>query len=170
MLLFLFFSLIYFVSFWHNVLSHATRPVFNLERLSRISQRCLGPFRQQNARWNTLDYRRSFDSSAASRIRRHRTPPLLHSRPNQWKHIYVYVYFSMYICVCVYERACCARLRACIYVSVDVETSNGIMRPCLASNITAQFSTITVTAQGKIVVKKLITVRSKRERITSLYR
>lgn len=84
--------------------------------------------------------------------------------------IFIYMYISPCTYVCVYERACCARLRACIYVSVDVETSNGIMRPCLASNITAQFSTITVTAQGKIVVKKLITVRSKRERITSLYR
>lgn len=79
------------------------------------------------------------------------------------------IFLHVHMCVCMSARVC-AHLRACIYVSVDVETSNGIMRPCLASNITAQFSTITVTAQGKIVVKKLITVRSKRERITSLYR
>lgn len=81
--------------------------------------------------------------------------------------IFTYMYTSSYTCVYVYVSAIA---RVCIYVSVDVETSNGIARPFSASNITARFSTITVTAQGKIVVKKLVTVRSKRERTTSLYR
>lgn len=83
--------------------------------------------------------------------------------------IFTYMYTSpcTYVCVCVRVRA---RLRVCIYVSVDVETSNGIARPFSASKITARFSTISLTAQGKIVVEKLVTVRSKRERTTSLYR
>lgn len=81
------------------------------------------------------------------------------------------ILLHVHVCVCMSASArVYARLRMCIYVSVDVETSNGIVRPFSASNITARFSTITVTAQGKIVVEKLVTVRSKRERTTSLYR